>query len=83
MTDPKIKLFALLNRLEKAKIPYQLAHARENAIMVQVAMPGARWEVEFLADGTIEVEKFVSEGAIRDEGSIAELFANLSSDAAD
>jgi len=83
MSNPKSKLFDLLNKLEKEKIPYQLAHVRENALMVQIATPGARWEIEFTDGGTIEIEKFISDGAIRGEDSMNELFANLSTDASD
>jgi hypothetical protein len=32
--------------------------------MVLVTVPGERWEVEFFADGSIEVERFISNGEI-------------------
>jgi hypothetical protein len=32
--------------------------------MVEIAVPGKRWEVEFMDDGTIEIEKFISTGQI-------------------
>jgi hypothetical protein len=46
--------------------------------MVMIAVPGERWEVEFLTDGSIEVEKFVSDGEIFGEEAIDELFAKYS-----
>ena len=46
--------------------------------MVLVAVPGERWEIEFLADGSIEVERFISDGGIYGEEALNELFANYS-----
>jgi hypothetical protein len=43
--------------------------------MVLVAMPGERWEVAFLSDGSIEVERFISNGEISGEDALRELFA--------
>jgi len=42
--------------------------------MVIVTVPGQRWEVEFLEDGRVDVEKFVSDGTISDEGELRRLF---------
>ncbi len=36
--------------------------ARPEAVMVALAVPGERWEIEFFTDGRIEVERFVSQG---------------------
>ena len=68
-------LIAFLDKLEQRKISYTLAHQREDAILVLVAVPGERWEVEFLGDGSIEVEKFISTGEISGAESLVELFA--------
>ena len=68
-------LVALLEKLEDQHISYTLTHSREDALTVLVAVPGERWEVEFLSDGTIEVEKFISTGEIHDAESIEGLFA--------
>lgn len=56
-------LLDFLTRLEAARIHYLLGHYRES-INVQVSVPGERWEVEFFADGTVEVEVFVSTGTV-------------------
>ena len=42
--------------------------------MVLVTVPGERWEVEFLADGSVEVERFISDGEIYGEDILGELF---------
>jgi hypothetical protein len=43
--------------------------------MVTVAVPGERWEIEFLDDGSVEVERFVSAGTIEDARALDDLFA--------
>jgi len=68
-------LVAFLNQLEQKRISYTLAHNREEAIMVLVAVPGERWEIDFLSDGSVEVEKFISTGEIYGAQSLSELFA--------
>lgn len=72
------KILAFLRQLEKAKIAYELRHSREDAIMVRINVPGERWEVEFLHDDDIEIERFVSNGEIHDESMLDQLFAKFS-----
>lgn len=64
-----------LEKLDTQHISYTLAHNREDALTVCVAVPGERWEIEFFSDGSVEVEKFVSSGEIHDTGSLEDLFA--------
>jgi hypothetical protein len=68
------KVMTFLDKLEQSKISYTLAHHRDEALMVNVAVPGERWEIEFLRDGSVEVERFSSDGEIYDEESLVELF---------
>ncbi len=60
------KLLDFLEKLEEKNIYYKLNKVRE-AILVEVTVPGQRWEIEFFADGHIEAEKFVGSGVIYDE----------------
>jgi len=69
------KLTAFLTDLEGRQVSYTLSHNREEAIMVNVAAPGERWEIEFLADGSIEVERFISNGEVYSEEILNDLFA--------
>jgi hypothetical protein len=46
--------------------------------MVCVAIPGERWEIEFLGDGSVEIEKFTSNGEIYGTDILNELFARYS-----
>ncbi len=69
------KLTALLSDLERSGISYDLAHHRDEAIMVKVAVPGQRWEIEFFDDGSVEIERFISDGEIQGAEALGELFA--------
>ena len=69
------KLLDLLCKLEEQRIAYSLDHFRADAIMVTVALPGERWEIEYLSDGSVDIERFRSSGELADEDALAELFA--------
>jgi hypothetical protein len=71
------KLLDFLNKLGEQKVPYRLSSWREEAIMVELATPGERWEIEFFADGHVEVERFRSDGHIADESALTDLFNAL------
>ncbi len=75
--SPFDALLDFLSGLERKKISYELAHHRDDAIMVLVSAPGERWEVEFLSDGTVEIEKFRSDGKITDETEFGSLLRKL------
>ena len=68
------KLTTFLDRLDGADLHYTLSSLREGAVMVAVSLPGERWEVEFMADGDVEVEVFKSDGEIHDAEMLEELF---------
>ena len=67
------KLLDFLNRLEENHIYYRLNKVRD-AILVEIAVPGQRWEVEFFRDGTIDVEKFITTGEITGAPALDDLF---------
>jgi len=56
------KMLSFLNKLDDMNIPFYLEHNREETIMVSIAAPDERWEVEFYADGDVDVEVFYGEG---------------------
>ncbi|MHC5615486.1 MAG: hypothetical protein ACYTXA_32090 [Nostoc sp.] len=72
------KLVTFLNQLEQERISYTLSHHRDQTIMVNVAVAGEQWEVEFFEDGSVEVERFVSNAKINGEEVFSELFAMYS-----
>ena len=57
-------LLSFLAKLEAQRIQYTLQHNRDEAVMVLVAVPGQRWEIEFMLDGLIDIEVFYSDGKI-------------------
>ncbi len=62
------KLLEFLSDLDRRRIYYRLSRVRDEAIMVEIAVPGERWEVEFFADGHVDVEVFKSvNGAVGEE----------------
>ena len=67
-----------LNKLRNSKIYFTLSQVREDSIMVHISVPGERWEVEFMNDGTIETEVFYSKGEIGDKESLERLFNDFS-----
>jgi hypothetical protein len=72
------KLLGFLDRLEESKLHYRLAHVRDS-IMVEIAVPGERWEIEFFDSGEIEIERFISTGVDRiDDDALAHLIAEYS-----
>jgi hypothetical protein len=71
------RLIDFLERLDKFKIYYRLSKIRES-ILVEIAVPGERWEVEFMADGEIVIEKFKSDGQLQGEYELNLLFKKFS-----
>lgn len=67
-----------LNRLEENDIFYKLDKIRNDAVLVEIAVPGQRWEVEFMEDGTVEIEKFISDGDFYDVKEIEILIKEFS-----
>jgi len=73
----------LLEKLEANKIHYKLDKIRDNAIMVEVSVPGQRWEIEYNTygenfGGEIEIEKFLSDGTIYGSSELDVLFKEFS-----
>lgn len=71
------KLLDFLNRLDNANIFYRLSKQRPEYIMVEVAVPGQRWEIEF-SDDDICVEKFIADGDIYGETELEILLKDFS-----
>lgn len=71
------ELILFLNKLEDSNIFYKLNKVRNEAIMVEIVVPGQRWEVEFMEDGTVEIEKFISDGDYYDVKEIETLFKDF------
>lgn len=72
------EFIAFLNKLEEKRIFYKLNKVRSEAIMVEAAVPGQRWEIEFLEDGTVDIEKFISDKDMYDVNELETLFREFS-----
>lgn len=68
-----------LNKLEEKKIYYKLDKIRNESILVEIVVLGQRWEVEFMEDSSIEIEKFISDSdGLYDERELEVLFRDFS-----
>ncbi len=74
------RLLDFLNRLDAAHLAYSLRHTRPDSLMIDLALPGWRWEIEFMSDGSIDIERYKSvAGVENDEGlldALLEQFAD-------
>ena len=71
---PDWTLPSFLDALDEKHLSYTLGRFRDS-VCVTVAIPGQHWEVEFMDDGGIEVERYISSGEFADERELKELMA--------
>jgi len=71
-------LLSFLERLRAAHIHYTLSDPTQGAIMVDISVPGERWEVEFHEDGLIGVEVFASVQGVQGAELLNDLFRRFS-----
>jgi len=76
--DKFLNLLKFLSRLKESNIYFKLEYIREETIMVDVTVPGQRWEIEFFDDGSIKVERFASIRGIESSDILDELFDKFS-----
>jgi hypothetical protein len=74
---PVNELLHFIAQLEAFKLSYSLAVDTPDAVMVMVAVPGERWEIEFGQDGQVECEVFVSRSGVESDLR-SELFSRFS-----
>jgi hypothetical protein len=83
LSDTFHDVLSLLRRLDEAKIAYRLNRVRDDALMIEVSVPGERWEIEFVSYGDevrMEIERFRSNGRIEDESCLELLFHRYSAE---
>ncbi len=71
MSAPTVHEF--IRELDASRTQYEVTSVREGAVMVEVTLPGERWEVEFFENRDPEIEVFVSDGTIHGPEKLAEL----------
>jgi hypothetical protein len=64
------RLLKFLNRLDERHVHYRLGHTRPESVMIEVPLPDQRWEIEFMHDGSIEVERFTSVAGVEDNPAL-------------
>jgi hypothetical protein len=74
--EPPSDLHGLLTALDDVGLAYRLDRVRPGSVLVSIAVPGERWEIEVFEDGHVDVEVFRSGGDIEDVQSIARLFGD-------
>jgi hypothetical protein len=72
------KLSQILDQLRAGNIHATLRHDREGAVSIDVAVPGQRWEIDVLEDGSVEIEVFKSDGEMHDEAKLSDLLERFS-----
>jgi hypothetical protein len=68
------ELLSFLRRLKAAHIHYRLSDPTGGAVMVGVAVPGERWEIEFHEDGQVGVEVFGGSKGVQGPALLDDLF---------
>jgi hypothetical protein len=66
-----------LEKLEEHNLHYRLDKVRGECVLVEIAVPGERWEAEFFISGAVEVERFRSDGAIEGHNELEVLFRDF------
>lgn len=58
------ELLRFVRELKQKNIFYRMSSYREDAICIEVSVPGEHWEIDFLSDGSVDVEVFKSKRKI-------------------
>jgi hypothetical protein len=66
------RLLDFLNRLDRAHIFYKLDHARPDSVMIDISLPGWRWEIEFMVDRSIDIERYHSVAGVENDSRLLE-----------
>lgn len=67
--------FELLKALDKDNIYYGLRRNKnEETILAGVVVPGERWQIEYFTNGSLKIEKYVSDGNILSEKESSNLY---------
>jgi hypothetical protein len=78
MNDPFLKIKHIVRCLESAKIFHRIDNYREDAISIRAVVPGQRWEIDVLEDGSVVFEVFKSDGTLYDELVLEDMIKDFS-----
>ncbi len=65
---------AFIDRLDEEDIQYTITSSREGVATVGVTVDEEHWQFEFLTNGRVEVQVFVSDGEVEGESGIDRFF---------
>lgn len=71
------QLCDFIDQLDKHSIHFTLKACLPRAVLVEITVPGERWEVEFNETDEVSYEVFVSRKGVETEG-LSELFDRFS-----
>ena len=77
MEEALSNLLKFLDDLRAEGVNFRLGQSRSTAIMVEVFVPRERWEIEFFADGSIDVDRFVGAEGVQNAPHLRELWATI------
>ncbi|MBL8589210.1 MAG: hypothetical protein JNK46_11830 [Methylobacteriaceae bacterium] len=60
--SPLDRLWALSRRLTEAGVSHETVVYRDDAVSIVANTPGRYWEIDFLDDGSVDVEIYESKG---------------------
>ena len=74
--NPMERMCDFLGHLNEEHIAYRIQMTSEcaDSILVEIAIPGERWEVNLYTDGNVFVEKFVGTGEVFGADELNKLF---------
>ena len=73
-------MMRLLALLEEKGIDYRLnkVSTENDRILIEIAIPGERWEIEIDKQSNVYIEKFISDGSIYGEDELNALLSRSS-----
>src|SRR5438034_737788 len=79
--DPYRRLMKIIRALEEARIHFNVTRYRRDAVSIQATVPGERWEIDVLEDGSVEFERFVSAGGVTGKTELKRAIARIANPA--
>jgi|1186.fasta_scaffold1293986_2 hypothetical protein len=67
------KVWSVSERLEAKGVWHEIRTHRYDAVTILAHVPGQYWEIDFLEDGSVDVEVFRSTQTLEDESAIERL----------
>ncbi len=75
MKNPFDKMMEIIAFLEENHVYYRISKVSDanNSIMIDLAIPGERWEIDIQDNGQVSIDKFIYDMNYYDETALEEL----------